>query len=157
MKITPTFEVIVPFAAWRQAVMPMLTHPDLIATGALVRDPGRQPTGLLIDELTTGARPRTGVDFPPLGDWIAIAAPAGDPPAGPDLWLRRLQPCFAQLLVVLLVGLGRDRREWRGWISERGVIHPLAGLRVVGPGMLHVKAVADVALLDDADPARGTP
>jgi hypothetical protein len=138
--MTPFFEVIVPFASWRQALMPMLTQGDLVATGTLRRDPRRQPTVLLVGELTTRASPPTGADFSPLADWIAVASPPGEPPEAPDAWVRRLRPCFAQLLVVLLVGLGRDRRSWRGWATERGAVWPLAGFRVVGPGMVHATA-----------------
>src|SRR5947209_8350111 len=120
MCISPRFEIIVPFATWRQAVMPMLAHRDLVATGTLVRDPGRQPPALLAGSLTASVTPPIGADLPPLADWIAIAAPSGELPATPDAWLRRLRPSYAQLLAVLLVGLGRDRREWRGWTVERG-------------------------------------
>jgi hypothetical protein len=135
MTTAPTFELIAPYTIWRQVVMPMLTNHALTSTGRLLRDPGREPTGLLLGELA--ATPRTGADFPPLGDWIAISAPAGEPPNRPDAWIRRLQPSFAQLLVILLVGLGRDRQQWRGWITERGQVCPLAGLRIIGPGMVH--------------------
>jgi hypothetical protein len=152
MTTAPIFELIVPFAFWRQAVMPMLTNHGVIATGSLLRDPGREPTGLLLGELT--ATPRTGTDFPPLGDWIAISAPSGEPPNRPDAWIRRLQPRFAQLLVILLVGLGRDRQQWRGWITERGRMRPLAGLRIVGPGMVHATTIHNLDPLDVGDDAR---
>ena len=63
MHTTPTFEVIVPFGLWRQAVMPMLAHHELVATGPLVRDPGREQgadLGTCIEEpdfgLGTGQR-----------------------------------------------------------------------------------------------------
>jgi ThiF family len=148
----PTFEVIVPFSAWRQALMPILTQRDLVATGMLLRDPSREPPGLLLGHLA--ATLRTGADFPPLADWIAIASPPGEPPERPDAWIRRLQPRLAQLLVILLVGLGRDRQQWRGWNTERGVIHPLAGLRIIGPGMVHATASRSVDPLDAGDDAR---
>src|SRR5437667_8711519 len=98
--------------------MPMFSNRDLVATGMLLRNPGRQPTGLLISELTATTQPPTGAAFPPLADWIAIAAPQGDLPDQPDAWIRRLQPSFAQMLVILLIGMGADRRAWRGWTTE---------------------------------------
>jgi hypothetical protein len=110
----------------------------------------------LVGDLTTSATPRTGSELPSLADWIAIAAPAGEPPATPEAWLRRLQPSFAQLLTVLLVGLGRDRRAWRGWTIERGQVHPLAGLRIIGPGMVHARAWPDIESTDEHDSARWT-
>ncbi len=132
--------------------MPMMTQRELVATGPLLRDPGREPTGLLVGELTT--MPHTGADFPPLADWLAVAAPAGEPPDRPDLWIERLQPRFAQLLVILLVGLGRERGGWRGWITERGQVRPLAGLRIVGSGMVHATASPSVDRLAAADDSR---
>jgi molybdopterin/thiamine biosynthesis adenylyltransferase len=156
MNAPPRFEIVVPFAAWRQAVMPMLAHRELVATGTLARDAGRQPVGLLVGDLTLSTTPRTGAELPPLADWVAVAAPAGDTPGSPDAWLRRLRPGFAQLLAVLLVGLGNDRRGWRGWTVERDQVSPLAGLRIVGPGMVHVEAVPNVEAADESDSARWT-
>ena len=148
MKTMPSFETIFTFTTWRQAVMPLLANRNLIVTGSLHRDPGREPIGLLVDQLSS--RPRTGVDFPPLGDWIAIAAPGGEPPADPQAWIDRLQPCFAQMLVILLIGFGRDRADWRAWTTERGTIHPLAGFRIVGPRMVHAgSALVDIGHVEE--------
>jgi hypothetical protein len=154
MDTSPLFELIVRFDTWRQAIMPLLANPDLVATGPLVRDPGRQPPGLLADELTTGPPTRTGADYPPLADWVAIAAPAAGGPDDPEPWVRRLQPRFAQLLAVLLIGPGRERGRWRGWTAERGVLRPLAGLRIAGPGMVHAAAALPADLLADPDATR---
>jgi molybdopterin/thiamine biosynthesis adenylyltransferase len=154
MNAPPLFEVVVRFAAWRQALMPLLTNPALVATGPLVRDARRQPAALLIDELTSSVPSRTGADFPPLADWVAVAAPADHAPDDPETWIRRLQPRFAQLLAILLVGFRRDRSRWRGWTVERGVIRPLAGLRIVGPGMVHAAAALPADMLEDTNAAR---
>jgi molybdopterin/thiamine biosynthesis adenylyltransferase len=156
MDNAPLFELIVPFAAWRQAVVPLLSNPQLVATGLLVRDSRRQPAGLLSGELTASGPAPTGAAFPPLADWVAVAAPADAAHADPAEWLRRLQPRFSQLLAVLLVGLGRERSGWRGWTVERGVLRPLAGLRIVGPGMVHAQTAVPVDPLADTDPARWT-
>lgn len=130
------YELVIPDADWRAAVRPLLADPARWATGRLVRA-DRRPTGeLLARDLTAAAR--TGADLPPLADWLAVAAPAGDPPADPAEWLGRLQPRPAQLLALLLVGFGPDRAGWRGWVIEGDSVRPLAGFRVVGPGMLRV-------------------
>jgi molybdopterin/thiamine biosynthesis adenylyltransferase len=120
----------------------------------LVRDPSRQPAGLLVEQLTASGPTRTGAAFPPLADWIAVAAPVDEALDDPATWIRRLEPRFAQLLAILLVGLGRERSGWRGWTVERGVIRPLAGLRIVGPGMVHAGAALPEDLLADGDAAR---
>jgi molybdopterin/thiamine biosynthesis adenylyltransferase len=153
MNTSPAFELIVQFDTWRQAVMPMLANRELVATGRLVRDPRRQPTGLLTNELTSAGPTRTGADFPPLADWVAVAAPADDSLANPGTWIRRLQRRFAQLVGILFVALGRELSGWRGWTVERGVLRPLAGLRIVGPGMVHAAALP-VDLLADTNAAR---
>lgn len=153
MNTSPLFEVIVRFATWRQAVMLLLANPELVATGRLARDSGRRPAGLLIDELTPNGPTRTGADFPPLADWVAVAVPR-DTLDDPRAWTRRLQPRFAQMLAIILVGIGRDRGGWRGWTVERGVIRPLAGLRIVGPGMVHAAAALPGLLLEDTNAAR---
>ena len=147
------FEAIASYTTWRQAVMPLLGNHELVATGPLLRDPGRRPTGLLINQLTPNPR-RTGAAYPPLGDWIAVAAPGGEPPADPAAWVQHLEPRFAQLLVVLLVGFGRNRSDWRGWTMERGVTRPLAGLRIVGPKMVHAVAVQPIDFMAESDAER---
>jgi hypothetical protein len=132
----PLFEIIVGFPTWREAIMPLLTHPDLVATGPVFRDPGRRPTGLLVHQLISHGSNRTGANFPPLGDWVAVAAPVNASLLEPGPWIRRLGPLSAQLLGILLVGFGREQGQWCGWTVERGVVRPLAGLRIVGPGMV---------------------
>jgi molybdopterin/thiamine biosynthesis adenylyltransferase len=148
------YEVIVPFATWRQGLLPLLADRTRVATGPLLRDPGRQPTGLLVEELTVHASPRTGADFAPLADWIAVAAPAEDTAVDPETWLRRLQPRFAQMLVILLVGFGPARRSWSAWTVDRGVLCPLAGLRIIGPGMVHVAKTPVPDFRGDSDAQR---
>jgi hypothetical protein len=153
MNASAHFEVIVRLATWRPAIMPVLARHDLVVTGRMTRDPGRQPAGLRIGELTPNVSGLTGADFPPLADWVAVASPEADS-LDPAAWVRRLRPLFGQLLGILFVGLGADRSGWRGWTVERGVIRPLAGLRVVGPGMVHAVASLPDDLLLEPDDAR---
>src|SRR5206468_2196516 len=91
------FQIVVPHGVWRDALMPMLTGRELAATGPLLRDPARQPTGLLVEALAVSDTPRTGANFPALADWACISAPGGEPPDSPAGWIRRLKPRFAQL------------------------------------------------------------
>jgi hypothetical protein len=137
MKPHSQFELVISFDVWRSALMRLSADPNLIAASSLERDPWRDPTGLLAYELQLSLNAK-GADYPPIGDWMIVAAPGGEPPIDPEAWVRRLEPCFAQLLVVLLVGFGPDRTDWRGWVIERGQVQPLVGLRIIGPGMVHV-------------------
>ena len=130
------FELAVPYTSWRPTAMALSANRAQLAVGTLHRDPRREPSGLLVEQfqLTPQA---AGAEFPPMGDWIVLAAPGGEPPGNPDAWISRLEPRFAQLLVVLLVGYGPTHGDWRGWVIERGRVQPLAGFRIVGPGMIH--------------------
>jgi molybdopterin/thiamine biosynthesis adenylyltransferase len=152
MNAMPHFELIVRHAVWRTAVVPLLARRDLVATGRLTRDPGRRPTGLLIGDLAADGPARTGADFPPLADWVTIASP-DEHSLDPGPWVRRLRPLSGQLLAVL-VGLGSDRSGWRGWTVERGAVRPLAGLRVVGPGMVHAATPPPDDFPSEPDAAR---
>jgi hypothetical protein len=140
MKTMPTFEIIIPLTVWRPALMRLSANRSQIAVGPFERDPWREPTGLLVSELRLTNQSR-GADYAPMGDWIVVAAPDGEPPANPEAWIQRLEPRFAQMLVILLVGYGPDRSDWRGWIVERGVIQPIAGLRIIGPRMVHASSL----------------
>jgi molybdopterin/thiamine biosynthesis adenylyltransferase len=134
----PPFQVIVSEPVWSAALRPMTRNRQWIATGLVRRDLGRQPPALIIDTLATGPVPPKGLSLAPLADWIAIAMPEGDPPDDPLDWIQRLAPLRGQMLVILLIGLGREQREWRGWTVERGEVHPLSGFQVVGNGMIRV-------------------
>lgn len=154
MSTIAQFEIIVPFTTWARALTPMLSNRALVATGALIRDPTRDPVGLLVEELRVSAKPPTGGDFPPLGDWLAVAVMNNDARDTPEAWIRRLEPRFAQMLVILLIGTGQKRGQWRGWTVERGASRALAGLRIVGPGMVQARAAGFDDFHDESDPER---
>jgi hypothetical protein len=129
------YQLILPHAIWRAAVMPLLTGAATLAAGPLRRDPTRTPLGLIVDQLRLDA-PATGNDQAPIADWLVLTT--RDLPHAPDAWRQLLRPWRSQALVVLVVGLGSDSAGWRGWVFEHGEIRPLAGFRIVGPGMVSV-------------------
>lgn len=132
------FVVVVSQPTWISALRALSRHPDRVATGLVRRDPHRVPTGLVVQTLAVNERLGRGDAYAPLAPWIAVAMPTGSPPDTPVDWLQRLAPGYGQLLVVLLVGFGPDRAEWRGWAITGDVIRPLVDLEIVGPDMIRV-------------------
>lgn len=107
------------------------------ATGTIRLDTSCQPMAFLVDELSLTAGSRTGsnttgIDFAPLASWIAVAMPGGMPPEQPNLWVERLFPLYSQTLVLLLLGFGPARSDWRGWVIHRGSATPITSLRGIG-------------------------
>jgi hypothetical protein len=151
---TSEYELAAPAEAWRRALQPLFTDRSRWAAGRVVRAPGKELIGLLLPDLSAEPPQRTGKDFLPLSSWAAVAAPPGEPPDSPAEWLARLRPLFGQTLVIVLVGFGPDRTGWRGWVCCNDRVSPLGGLRIVGPGMLHVASEPELDELDD--PARWT-
>jgi molybdopterin/thiamine biosynthesis adenylyltransferase len=94
-------------------------------------------TELLVPDLQLADTQPQGAEHPPLADWAVVVCPAAGQSEDPRDWVLRVQPRPAQLLVVALLGLGRDRQGWNGVVVQGGEAHVLARLRVVGPHMLN--------------------
>lgn len=103
-----------------------------IAVADLSIDSTRSPIGLVTRDLDIGSEAATGEDRAPLSNWGVIMQGRGSPPGSPRAWLERFRPRHAQLFVLILVGFGTERGDWRGWVIHRGKSHPLSGFQVVG-------------------------
>lgn len=148
------FQLVVSGSMWTDVMRRLSTAASELAIAAVSVDHQRHPTGLLVEDLRVVSVDPTGTEFPPLASWCVIAMPSGDPPSDARAWIERLQPSFAQLLVILLVGFGPDRSGWRGWTFERGKARPLAGFQVVGPTMLQVGNLASDGEMFAENPER---
>jgi ThiF family len=127
------YQLIVPYAVWRPAVLPLLTGTGPLAVGSLRRDVHHVPVGLVADDLRPAARV-SGEEQLPGADWLVVTA---RPDFGSvEVCRQELRPWRSQLLVVLVIGLEPQRAGWRGWVFEHGALRPLAGLRIIGPGMV---------------------
>ncbi len=113
----------------------LLKKPGRSASQVLFRDADRDKTDFLACRCKMSSSIITGESFAPLADWLLIVAPAADEPTTFEYWQQKASPRFAQLLTLILVGLGKDRTEWRGWAAERGEVVPVREIELIGAGM----------------------
>lgn len=148
------FEVVMASSDWSNVVRPLSANPTRMAVMQLQRQGGVRGR-LVASQPELQSIGAAGQNFPPLASWLAIALPNGSAPATPDDWISRIKPRFAQLCVILLVGLDDDRAGWCGWSVERGVVQPLSRFCVIGANMLELDQISD-ATEDTEDALRWT-
>ncbi len=134
MKTPTSYELVIAAPGDRAVLGPLLTDRSRTAIGEAIPDFTRLPPTLLASGLRL-ASPGSGDDRRPLDSWLVLAATTATEAGEPDYWLSRLRPWNTQRLVVLLVGLAPALSGWRGWVFEAGEVAPLAGFRVIGPGL----------------------
>lgn len=138
MTATEHFESVIPRQDWQRVVPRLLREPGRLAVGRLQRNPHPLSYELLVQDLEIAPDTPNGAQFPPLADWLVLAGPDAAGGVDPQAWIAQLRPRFAQLLSVIVLGLGEQHAGWDGWAVLGGVVRPLAGLRVVGAGMLRI-------------------
>ena len=148
------YHLVVPYAIWRSAVMPVLTGATRLSVGRLRRDLHHLPTALVADNLRPVDR-ASGDDQFPGADWLVLTAQPDL--AAAEVCRQELRPWRSQLLIVVVIGLDPQRAGWRGWAFEHGEVRPLGGMRIVGPGMLEVGAQLPEPFGDDATWSRIRP
>ncbi len=91
----------------------------------------------LVDHLELTPQIPAGIDRPPLTDWVVLTAlPAINETSAQEL-LHQIQPRKSQAFAVLVFSTN-DRSLWTGLLSHEGVTHPIANVKIVGRGMLHL-------------------
>ena len=125
-------ELILPHRHWEAAVRGLLARPRSVATGLLRLRSDRLGTILLCDSLTIAERALLGSERPPLTDWCVLSLGEAGTPA--DL-LATIEPYRSQRVVVLTMPRARAG-AWDGLVFDRGEVTALAGVRLVGPGMI---------------------
>jgi molybdopterin/thiamine biosynthesis adenylyltransferase len=137
---------VLPENIYREAMLELLKAPNRMAVGSMASDPFSEPRPWKAAALEVVAE-STGVAWPAFGDWSAVMVSERmlDAPAV----LSRLQPSFAQTLIVVVVGVGPLAGRWWGWISTRGQTHPLDGFRIVGPSMLRLERAPIAKAVDE--------
>ena len=132
-------------SVWEQTLRQLVRQPDSIASGRLRREGAHSELLLLADDLQLRGTAPTGLQRPPLDDWLVLLHGTGDVPASEDL-LALLQPQASQVLVVLVL----DRQH-----SDRCYVFSFTGGRVravelceiSGAGMLQLRLRQPVAAL----------
>lgn len=141
------FELVLATDLIAAALRRLSGQPDQIAIGSIRVDSTRRPIGLIVEELSRSVAVRSevnsGWDFAPLADWIAVAMPTRSAPNQPDEWIQRLKPMYSQTLVLLLLGFGPSRADWRGWVIHRGESRPLHALTGVGGHAFRIATTAE--------------
>lgn len=137
------YEFLVARPDWDRAVRELLTRRGAWAVGPVRRNQHPSCREFVARHLAVVPRPPEGREFLPLADWVAIAAPQTFRETSLRERLAALTPLPGQTLILLNLGLGPDRGGWEGCIVHRGATQPLDAFRVVGPGMLHVRRIAE--------------
>lgn len=132
-------EVLFSPKAWR-ALRPLLVSPGF-ALGECRRLVCPNASAVLVDYLTVSPRCPRGQQFPPLADWLVWHVGPSTPEPVEDL-IDQIEPRASQSLVVGQFSIAHPDL-WNAVHWHAGQITPLAGFRVVGPGMLKVNREAD--------------
>lgn len=133
-------ELVIPREAWESAGRSLLLDPGQLATGSLRVNQTNTAHELLIDRLELVRELPTGDLRPPLDDWVVFRVEASVAGAESSAdFIHRLRPRASQRVIVVSLLRGHDRQAWDGAVFEEGRVFPLSGLRVVGPGALHLE------------------
>lgn len=145
------FHLVLAGSAYERVVPGLLTTPGTCAVGQMRRSERGSTTELLVHQLETGDSLPRGTQYAPWADWVVVVSPADGDVHDPRDWLRRIERGPGQTLVVLLVGMGEDCRGWDGVVAHGDAVEPLAGLHIVGPGMIRAARETDVSADPGAD------
>ncbi len=152
------YQLVITREAWEAGLRPLLINPGGFAAGPLRWLSTEQDRRLLVERIEVSDQAPTGDHFPPLVDWAVLhVLPAGEIRGAPEAILPRLQPRASQAVAVVVVSsVGEDKvgPGWNGVVRlSEGRLVPLAGLHIIGPGMLRVEREPAVDALLDADEA----
>jgi hypothetical protein len=132
------YELVITRSAFETTCRRLLHEPGNVAVGACERNPHPGAFELLVPQLTVGRQVPRGRDRPSLHDWVVLAMADPREYVSPEAWLQRIAPRPTQLFVLLLLGMGKERKGWCGSIVVNGESRPLEALRIVGPGMQRI-------------------
>ncbi len=129
------FEVRMTLVEFQTLLSKLAKTKGTTAAGSLLRDPNKDLSALIPKGVKFYPSPAKGTQFPPLADWVLFAVPSSEEEETLEYWVNKSEPKFAQAFVLLLIGLGPNKNEWKGWKLERGDALPISGLELVGAGM----------------------
>ena len=144
--------LVFPRYVWERIVPRLLTGSGLCAFGPLTRNEHPAALELLVHDLQIRDTIPDAGQLQPLTDWLLLATAAGEKPKEViKQWIEQFGPRASQLLTVALVGLGEGRQGWAGTVACGERREPLAGLQIVGPGMIRTDLGGDQD--DDEQPS----
>lgn len=137
------YQLVITREAWEAALRPLLAQPGGVAVGRARWRQTERDRRMLVERVEVVDRDASGDRFPPLADWSAFYVRADDSgPRSAEELLARLHPKASQTVAAVVVDLGARPSKaptWDGavYLGEDRVV-ALAGLHVIGPGMLRV-------------------
>jgi hypothetical protein len=149
MAVAGPFELITPAADWGQAVRPLLHDPGRVAVGRVRWHPHDTGVELLAQGFDVRATLPTGASQPPMADWAALVIEPGSPWRTLTERMEAMHPRDKQTVALLALSAD-DRSHWDGAVWHEGTVRPLQGVRVIGPGMLHLARRNAVPPISDA-------
>ena len=138
MKHKP-IELVIQGATWEQTLRPLLLEPGQIAVGSMRLNDQPICTEFLVDRLEMVSEIPSGEHRPPLTDWLVLTVNNASSLRSAREILAQIQPRQSQAVAVLVLSTG-DRGRWEGLLAYEGNVSPLAGVRIIGPGMLQLNA-----------------
>ncbi len=130
-------------SVWERTLRQLVSQPNAWASGRLRREGAHNELLLLADDLQLTATTPTGLQRPPLDDWLVLMYSDGHFPAADQL-LALLQPRAAQVLVVLVLDRQHpDRCLLCSFTNGRTGAVELC--EISGTGMLQLRASVPTA------------
>jgi len=142
--ITAPHQLVITRRAWEAALRPLLAQPGGFAVGRMRWLATEQDRRLLVEGVELIDRVPSGDRFPPLADWCVfhVSSAERDIRSAREL-LARLRPKASQTVAAVVVDPGGNVAQSPNWDGAvymgEGRVIGIAGLRVVGPGMLRVE------------------
>lgn len=141
-------------SVWERTLRQLVARPNHWASGRLRREGAHSELLLLADDLQLSSTVPTGLQRPPLDDWLVLMHSDGEVPTA-DRLLALLQPRAAQLLVVLV--LDRQHPERCHLLSFTNGRAPAVELcEISGSGMLQLQARTPAAASHPAESRRSS-
>lgn len=132
---TTPHTLVFPQSTWRQSVPPLLLDGGQVAMGECVENSHSLAHEFIVRRLARHRAEHWAHAFAEFRQPVVIVVP---PEPGLDdfeIWRQRIGELTNRPAVLVQLGLGRDRDQWRGLVNRNGVTLPMRGLRVVGSGM----------------------
>lgn len=132
-----TRQLILAARGWETAGRTLLVEPQRYAVGPVRWNVRADGVEWLVDDLEVVRQMPHGRDRFPLTDWIVLAERPVDGSAA--LSLLAEMELRASQTVIAVVFDPAHRGRWQGAVHQEGVIHPLDGVRIIGPRMLDLE------------------
>jgi molybdopterin/thiamine biosynthesis adenylyltransferase len=137
--MTPAYWLVLPPRAWREQIS-RIAQSGSLGVAHLARNFYADKRELIARELRPLATALRGRDFGPLDDLLLVWLQATIEVEDLHRLLARFTPSPRQLVAGLVLGREAAAGRWLGGVWDSGIVYPLEGLTLVGPGMRRITA-----------------